>query len=59
MVPVQLVEAEWRGHLVHVLPAVLSHHLAAVVVELAVRATTEEEGHQHASGPGSEYHWKL
>ena len=53
MAPVQLVEAEWRGHLVHVLPAVLSHHLAAVVVQLAVRATTEEEGHQHASGPGS------
>ena len=44
-VPVELVEAEWRGHLVHVLPAVLPHHLAAIVVELAVGATTEEGGH--------------
>ena len=37
--PVQLVQAEGGGHLVHVLPAVLPHHLAPIVVEFSIRST--------------------
>ncbi len=39
--PVELVEAEGDGHVVHVPPAVLPLHLAAVVVELSVRPAGE------------------
>ena len=41
LLPVELVETEGRWHLVHMPATVLPLHLAAVVVQLAVRATAE------------------
>ena len=35
--PVQLVQTEGGGHLVHVLPAVLPHHLTSVIVQFTIR----------------------
>ena len=42
--PVQLVQAERGRHLVHVLPAVLPHHLTSVVVEFSIRSARQFAG---------------
>ena len=35
--PVQLVQTEGGGHLVHVLPTVLPHHLTSIIVQFTIR----------------------
>ena len=39
--PVQLVQAEGGRHLIHMLPAVLPHHLTSVIVEFSIRSTRQ------------------